>query len=159
MIIFSESFSSPTSLYRISAKCLTSISPLYSRPTSAKTLLIFSFISGSSCSMWLVSNSDPKHPLHSVIMSFPCSSAMVRFRAAMEAHVVLSNEPNTPGAGQHDAPSMSLRPTSNASKSIRVAFSIPGYRLFMMHPKKYANSCSAIIITLIYCFCIPVVSD
>ncbi len=65
---------------------------------------------------------------------------MVMFRAAIAAQVVLSKEPNTPGAGQQEAPSMSFNPMSNLSNRIRVAFSIPGYRLFIIHPKKYAIS-------------------
>jgi hypothetical protein len=79
------------------------------------------------------------------MMSFPCASAMVMFLAAIAAQVVLSNDPNTPGAGQQEAPSISANSTPILSISIRVAFSIPGYRLFMIHPKKYAN---AMLITL-----------
>ena len=68
------------------------------------------------------------------------SSAMLMLRAATAAQVVKSNDPNTPGAGQHDAPSMSLSSMSRFSIIILVAFSIPGYRLFIIHPKKYANA-------------------
>ena len=51
---------------------------------------------------------------------------MDKLRAAMEAHVFSSKEPNTPGAGQQDAPSMSFNSISNASNNCLVAFSIPG---------------------------------
>src|SRR5664280_3313993 len=67
------------------------------------------------------------------------SSARVMFLAAIAAHVVLSNEPKTPGAGQHDAPSISFSSISSLSNITLVAFSIPGYLLFIIHPKKYAN--------------------
>ncbi len=74
------------------------------------------------------------------MMSMSMSSAMVRFLAAIAAHVVLSNEPKTPGAGQQDAPSMSLISIPSLSMRILVDFSIPGYLLFIIHPKKYANA-------------------
>ena len=97
-----------------------------SLPTSAKLALIFAFLSSSSFNMWLHSNNEPKHPLHSVMMSAPMSSAIVKLRAAIVAQVSSSKEPNTPGAGQQDAPSMSFNSISKASNNFLVAFSTPG---------------------------------
>ena len=60
------------------------------------------------------------------MISAPISSAIARLRAAIVAQVVWSKDPNTPGAGQQEAPSMSFNSMSNFSNKILVAFSIPG---------------------------------
>ena len=124
---FSAILSRPTSLYKISAKCLTLISPLNCLSVvSAKIPLISSFLASFSNNKSLHSRKEPKHPLHSVMMSAPISSAIAMLRAAIVAQVVWSKDPNTPGAGQQEAPSMSFNSMSNLSNNILVAFSIPG---------------------------------
>ena len=123
----SDNLSRPTSLYKISAMCLTLVSPLYCLSVvSAKIALISSFLAGFSFNKWSHSRKEPKQPLHSVMISAPISSAIARLRAAIAAQVVWSKDPNTPGAGQQEAPSMSFNSMSNLSNKILVAFSIPG---------------------------------
>ena len=77
---------------------------------------------GSRVSMRVARGSAPLLPSHGRGM-WPRD---VLKKDAIVAQVVWSKDPNTPGAGQQEAPSMSFNSMSNLSNKILVAFSIPG---------------------------------
>ncbi len=71
-------------------------------------------------------------------MSTFISSAMTRFLDAKASQVARSNEPKTPGAGQHEAPFISRRFMPNSAITFFEAISIPGYLFGVIHPRKNA---------------------
>jgi hypothetical protein len=58
------------------------------------------------------------------------------FLAASASHVNKSIEPKAPGAGQQPAPLRSTNSSPRFFDVIMVAFSIPGYRFGIIHPRK-----------------------